>query len=160
MLIEFKNIFKKMENFKQFETSSSPSAEDLERIEELERKKQIKRENRLNRIVEDNSELLQSLFSEEADNFEILYEEIQERYDSTFEETVEISPSQSPAYGIFLRLKSNPEKKYEIEHWFRQDLDAKKANFDIMLNQSFADKIKEGVEKLKKHNINYRYAIA
>lgn len=138
-----------MENFEQFKIPPPSTEEDLKRIEELERKKQVKRENRLKKIVKNNSKLLQSLFREEADNFEIVYEEIQERYDLTFEETVEISPSQSPAYGIFLSLKFNPEKKYQIMHWFRSDLDAKKADFDMMLNQSFADKIKDGVEKLK-----------
>lgn len=138
-----------MGNFEQFKMPLPPTEEDLKHIEELERKKQIKRENRLKRIVENNSELLQSLFPEEADNFEIVYEEIRERYDSTYEETVEISPSQSPAYGIFLRLKSNPEKKYQIMHWFRSDLDVKKADFDMILNQKFTDKIKEGVKELK-----------
>jgi len=34
-------------------------------------------------------------------------------------------------------------------HWLGPDLDAKKAEFDIILNQSFADRIKEGVEKLR-----------
>lgn len=34
-------------------------------------------------------------------------------------------------------------------HWLRTDLDAKKAEFEMMLIQSFADRIKEGVEKLK-----------
>ncbi|MDA2936217.1 hypothetical protein MYX06_03300 [Patescibacteria group bacterium AH-259-L05] len=123
--------------------------EDQRRIEERERKKQVKRENRLKTIVENNLELLRSLFPEEADNFEITYEEIHERHESIFKETVQIPFSQSPAYGIFLSLKSNPEKKYEIMHWFRPDLDAQKAEFDLLLRQSFADRIKEGVEELK-----------
>lgn len=139
-----------MDNFEQRNMPPPPSEEDLKRIEELERKKQVKRENRLKKIVENNSELLQSMFPEEADNFEIVYEEIEETESSIFEgETTKFSGSDLPAYGVFLRLKSNPEKKYQIMHWLRPDLDAKKADFDMMLNQSFADRVKEGIEALK-----------
>ena len=138
-----------MENFEHFNMPPPPTEEDLKRIEESERKKQVRRKNRLKKIVKKNSELLRSLLPEEANNFKITYEEIQERHDSIFEETVKISPSQLPAYGIFLSLKSKREKKYQIMHWFRPDLDAEKAHFDLMLNQSFADRIKEGVEELK-----------
>lgn len=100
--------------------------------------------------MENNSELLQSLFPEEADNFEIMYEEIRETENSIFDgEMIKFSSLDLPAYGIFLRLKSNPEKKYQIMHWLRPDLDAKKSNFDMMLNQSFADNIKEGIKELK-----------
>lgn len=138
-----------MEKFDQYE-NEGPTEDNLKDIEELERKKQIKRENRLNKIVEKNSEILQSRFPEKADNFEITYEEIKERHDSIFGGMVQISPSQSPAYGIFLISKINPEKKYQIMHWFRPDLDTKKANFDMMMNQSFADRIKKGMEELEK----------
>lgn len=139
-----------MEKFEQQNMPPPPTEEDLKHIEESERKKQIKRENRLKKIAETNSELLQSLFPKEANDFEIAYEEIQETKSSMFEgETTKFSSSDLPAYGIFLRLKSDPKKKYQITHWLRPDLDAKKANFEMMLNQNFTDKIKEGVEKLK-----------
>ncbi len=139
-----------MENLEKQNLPLPPTEENLKQIEELERKKQVKRENRLKRIVENNSELLQSLLPEEASDFEIIYEEIQETESSIFEEeTMKFSYSDLPAYGVFLRLKSNPEKKYQIMHWLRPDLDAKKANFDMMLSQSFADKIKKAVKELK-----------
>ncbi len=138
-----------MNNFERTNIPSLSEEEDLKRIEELERKKQVKRENRLKKIVEYNTKLMQSLFPEEADNFKITYEEIQERYSPTFKETVRITSDQSPAYGIFLSLKSNPEKNYMIMHWFRPDLDAKKTDFDILLNQGFDDRIKKGIEELK-----------
>ena len=124
--------------------------EDQKRVEERERKKQVKRENRLKKIVEKNSELLHSLIPEGTDKFEIAYEEIQETESSIFKvEKTRFSSSDLPAYGIFLRLKSNPERKYQIMHWLRPDLDATKAEFDMMLNQRFADRIKKGVKKLK-----------
>lgn len=141
-----------MENFKQqFNMPPPPTEEDLKRIEETERKKQVKRENRLKKIVENNSELLQSLFPEETSYFEIAYEEIQETESSIFKgETMKFSYSDLPAYGVFLRLKSNPEKKYQIMHWLRPDLDAKKADFEMLMNQNFADRIKKGIKELKK----------
>lgn len=132
-----------MENFEKNNLPPSPTEENLRHLEELERKKQVKRENRLKKIVESYSELLQSFPPEEAGNFEIVCEEMQEKESSM------LSNSDLPAYGVFLKLKSNPEKKYQIAHWLKPDLDAKKSNFDMLLNQKFTDRIKKGIEELK-----------
>jgi hypothetical protein len=128
---------------------SIPSKENLKYIEETERKKQIKRENRLKNIVEKNSKLLETLFPEKAKEFEIVCEEIRETKSSIFEgEMTRFQPSDLPTYGIFLEARSNPENKYLIMYWTRPDLDAKKANFEMAITQSFADNIKKGVNEL------------
>lgn len=117
------------------EAQPSFTEEDKKHVEELERKKQVKRENRLKKIVEQTLSLLQSLFPEEAGGLEIVYEEIRGTESSIFKgERTEFSGSDLPAYGILLRLKSNPEKKYQIMHWLRPDLDAKKETFEMLLN--------------------------
>jgi hypothetical protein len=139
-----------MEKPPQFYSPPPFSETDLKHVDELERKKQVKRGNRLKRIVEKESELLRYLFPEEANNFEIAYEEIQERESSIFKgEKTTFSDSDSPAYGIFLKSKANPENKYLVTCWLRPDLDAKKETFEMLSNQSSADDIKKGMGKLK-----------
>lgn len=131
------------------EAQPSFTEEDKKHVEELERKKQVKRENRLKKIVEQSLSLLQSLFPEEAGSLEIVYEEIRGAESSIFKgERIEFSSLDLPAYGILLRLKSNPEKKYQIMCWLRPDLDAKKETFEMLSNQISDDRIKKGVEEL------------
>ena len=50
-----------------------------------------------------------------------------------------------------LALKSKLERKYQIMHLLRQDIDAKKRTFDEMFNQiiGFKENIGEGINNLK-----------
>jgi hypothetical protein len=139
-----------MEKFEQIKTPTNPSEENLKWIEENETKKQNKRESRLKKIVEKNSELLQILFPEKASDFEFTYKEIKETKSSLFPgEMTTFSVFDLPAYGIFLRKKSEPENTRQIMYWLRPDIDAKKNIFEIALNQKFSGKIKESVEELQ-----------
>jgi hypothetical protein len=138
-----------MNNFEQFDRIATPTKENLIKIEETERKKQTKRENRLAKIIKKHTEQLIDLFPKDANDFEIVFQKITETQSSLFEgETTRFSPSDLPAYGIFLISKKNPEKKFQIQYWCRPDLDVEKAKFEIMFNQSFKDKIREGVKEL------------
>lgn len=115
----------------------------------LERKKGRARENRLKKIVGKLMDLLKNAFPEEANNYEIMYEQIYKK-SSMLGGTIKISLSESQAYGVFLILKSRPKSKYQIMHLFRKDLDAKKAVFEMMLNQipSFKENLKKGIETI------------
>ncbi len=128
----------------------TPLSSDEEYRNELERKKEVRRENRVREIAERRSAELVSLFPDEAENFEVVYEKIHEYWSSLFEDITEIRSDDQPAYGMFIRLKSSPASKYMIEHMFRQDLDAQKATSDMLSRQSFADNITKAVEQLKR----------
>lgn len=132
------------------EKFSAPSS-DEEYRNELERKKEAKRENRLRGIVGRYSEDLASLFPDEAGNFDVVYEKIEEYWNSMFGHMTKISFDNQPAYGIFVQSRSDPSARRMIEHLFRQDLDAPKATFDLLSRQSFADNITKAVEQLKLH---------
>jgi hypothetical protein len=138
-----------MNNFEQFDITTTPTKENLTKIEETERKKQTKRENRLAKIVKKQTEQLIDLFPKNANDFEIVFQKITEIRSSLFEgEMTRFSPSDLPAYGIFLIPKKNSENKFLIEYWCRPDLDAGKTKFEMAFNQSFKDKIREGVKEL------------
>lgn len=151
-----KEDFNKPEEFKE-ETLPAFTEEDKKYTEELERKKQKRRENRLKNIVGEMTEVLEDLSPQEGPDFEIVYEQIYEKEDMSGE-TAKILPSQSPAssqppaYGIFLRNKSNPEAKYRIMHLFKEDLDAKVSKSDIRSFYqipAFEENLKKAVEALK-----------
>lgn len=147
-------------NPEEFERETLPTftEEDKKYTEELERKKQQRRENRLKNIVGEMTEVLENLSPREESDFEITYEQIYEYetediFEETAKETKKILPSQSPAYGIFLRNKSNPEAKHRIMHLFREDVDAKVSKSDIRsFYQILKGDIEKAVEALKSQN--------
>ena len=83
---------------------------------------------------------------------EIVFEKISESVNKAIgKEPILFSMDDSPAYGIFLRLKSNPNNKYQIQQWLRPDLDAKKQEFELLLNQmpGFVRNLEKGIKALK-----------
>lgn len=154
-----KEDFNKPEEFEK-ETPPVFTEEDKKYAEELEGKKQQRRERRLKNIVGELTGVLENLSSREESDFEIVYEQIDEYegediLEETTKETKKILPSQSPAYGIFLRSKSNPEAKYEIMHLFREDVDAKVSKSDIRSFYqilAFKENLKKALEILKSQN--------
>lgn len=131
------------------------SEEELRKFEAREQKKQERRERRLKKITDEFASMLEKKMPQETDSFEIIFQQINKRKDTMLErgKTVEIPHGLLPAYGVFVRSKSNPQLKEEIMHLFREDLDRRgvtKKNFSSEYQlPAFEENIQKSVASLK-----------
>ena len=124
-------------------------------IAKLEQKKQTRRENRLKRIMASITAELQTLVhSDYTQEFEVVYKQIYERQSSVTGGIIQVPPTETPTYGIFIVSKEDSNNEYRIMYWLRSDLDSSKQNFEMLLNQSCYDNITEGIKYIVENNSN------
>ena len=75
-----------------------------------------------------------------------------ENYDIQYKPSEEMRDTRKPAYGLFLVLKANPKKCYEVLHVFESDI-IKPIPPHLEKyygGEAFSDRVAEGVERLNK----------
>lgn len=114
--------------------------------------KQAVRDRRMKQVVEALSGVLRDVVPDQAESFELVVVEIRDHLDSIFGDRQPILSSERPAYGVFLRLKSDPARRSrnEIEYLLRSDLDASSQTFRTLLAQapSFKENILAAINEL------------
>lgn len=121
--------------------------------EERNKKLSKKRENRLRHIQGHLTKILESVFPEDAPEFQIVYEPMTKYPKDKTGPTIKVPYDDSPAYRFVITKKDNPSKKYVIMELIRPDVDRNVKVGDIPQHYQIQglgnEHIKKGIEKLR-----------